>query len=263
MPTRFEPRGRRFGVLLSTCLCMLGAACAGPDRVDQLPDANISQAPEHQAHAAIITSLSDNFTKDEVLKKQWILTQLNPASYYRVGSSGLLLEASGENGGSDLWSGTGYRASLLLLPISPKANWTITTHFIFAPEIDFQAAGLILTTQKDNFDRTSQIHRFELSYQNRQNGLGVASYTNGPIDPAFAPFSGKEIFLKLEKAGSEYRYSYRTVGHDWKLVSVIADPSPYTYVGLDSIRQPWHGSTTLDSKPVFKSFRIVPDPETP
>jgi hypothetical protein len=214
--------------------------------------------PAHASGARAVKLFSDDFTKDSVLNTQWTLSELNPASNYRLTGDGLLLEASGENGGSDLWVGTGYRASLLLRPIPPDADRTIYTHFTFAPEIDFQVAGIILTTQTNNFDRTSKFHRFELSWQNRQNGLGVASYTNGPIDPPFAPYSGAEIFLKLEKSGSQYRYLYRTATSEWKLVSVFVDTNRYLYAGLDSLRQPRHGNATLDSKPVFKSFALLP-----
>lgn len=201
---------------------------------------------------------SDDFTEDSTLKAGWILNQPNPASSFAIGPDGLLLEASGQNGGSDLWSGTNYRASLLLQPISPSANWTIITHFVFSPTIDFQAAGLILTMQPGGFTRSSKFHRFELSWQNRQNGLGIASYTNRPIDPPFTPFDGNEVYLKLTKVDATYSYYYSTTGAQWTLVSTINDASPYSYVGLDSIRQPWHGSATLDSRPRFKSFCYLP-----
>jgi hypothetical protein len=168
-----------------------------------------------------------------------------------------VLSASGENGGSDLWSGTNYKGSLLMQKVAPDRDWTIVVHFEFAPEIDFQAAGIVLATQTQGFDFRSRFHRFELSYQNRQNGLGVASYTNGPIDPDYTPFRGKEIYLQLRKSGSTYRYAFSRSGKDWELVSVIEDSTPYAYVGLDAIRQPWHDRAELESKPVFKSFRVT------
>jgi Beta xylosidase C-terminal Concanavalin A-like domain len=201
---------------------------------------------------------SDNFTEDSALKAGWILYEPNPASSFTIGADGLLLEASGQNGGSDLWFGTNYGASLLLQPISSSANWTIVTHFFFSPTIDFQAAGLVLTMQPGGFTHLSKFHRFELSYQNRQNGLGIASYTNGPIDPPFARFSGNEVYLKLAKVDATYKYYYSTTGDRWTLVSTIIDMSPYTFVGLDSIRQPWHGSPALASRPTFKSFCYRP-----
>jgi hypothetical protein len=200
---------------------------------------------------------SDNFTEDAALKPGWILYEPNPASSHAIGSDGLLLEASGKNGGSDLWLGSNFRASLLLQPVSPAANWTIITHFSFSPSVDFQAAGLVLTTQSHGFTRASKFHRFELSYQNRQNGLGVASYTNGPSDPLFARYRGKEVYLKLTKLGATYQYSYSMTGKTWISVSTITDPTPYAYVGLESIRQPWHGGPNVDSRPIFKSFCFV------
>ncbi len=125
---------------------------------------------------------------------------------------------------------------------------------MFSPTIDFQAAGLILAMEPGGFTRSSKFHRFELSYQNRQNGLGIASYTNGPIDPPFAPYGNNEVYLRLTKSGATYKYYVSATGERWTLVSTIIDVSPYSYVGLDSIRQPWHGSNTLDTRPLFKSF---------
>lgn len=211
----------------------------------------------HDVSAKEPKTFSDDFTKDRTLKMGWLLYQPNPASSLAIGPEGLLLAASGQNGGSDLWSGSNFGASLLLHPISPSANWTVVTHFFFSPTIDFQAAGLVLTMQPSGFTRLSKFHRFELSYQNRQHGLGIASYTNGPIDARFAPYSGNEVYLKLTKVGAEYKYYYSSTGEEWTLVSTIVDTSPYSYIGLDSIRQPWHGSPTLESRPTFKSFCYV------
>lgn len=205
---------------------------------------------------------SDNFTEDRRLRTGWILYEPNPASFFAIGSAGLLLEASGQNGGSDLWFGTNFRASLLLQPISPAANWTVITHFFFSPTVDFQAAGIVLTMEPGGFTRLSKFHRFELSYQNRQNGLGIASYTNGPIDPPFAPYGANEVYLMLTKVDTTYKYYYSTTGENWILVSTILDTSPYSYVGLDSIRQPWHGSPALDSRPTFKWFCYLPAGES-
>jgi hypothetical protein len=208
----------------------------------------------YPAEAQTPQPFSDNFTRDKTLESGWTLSQPNPESHHSIGASGLLLESSGENGGSDFWSGTNFNASLLLQPISPENNWTIITHFCFHPVIDFQAAGIVLTEQLTGFTYLSRIHRFELSYQNVHDGLAVSSYTIGPIDPNFAPYSIDEIYLKLKKIGFTYYYSYSATGKQWTLVSTIIDTSPYRYVGLDSIRQPWHGGPALDSRPTFKSF---------
>lgn len=208
----------------------------------------------HDVSTKVPKPFSDTFTEDGRLRAGWILSEPNSASSFAIGTDGLLLEASGQNGGSDLWSGTNFRASLLLQPVSSSANWTIITRFSFSPTVDFQAAGLVLTMEPGGFTQLSKFHRFELSYQNRQNGLGVASYTNGPIDPLFARYRGNEVYLKLTKVDTTYKYYYSATGEQWTLVSTIVDTSPYSYVGLDSIRQPWHSSPTLNSRPTFKSF---------
>ena len=200
---------------------------------------------------------SDDFTSDQVLRTGWVLSEPNPSSRHSIGPAGLLMEASGENGGSDLWLGTDFRASLLLQPVTPAMNWTVVTHFLFQPEIDFQAAGIVLTVQSGGFDRTSRFHRFELSYQNAHRGLAVSSYVNGPIDPRFAPYSNGEIYLRLTKTGSTYSYAYSANGARWLPVSTLVDLTPYCFVGLDTIRQPWHGSAALSSRATFKSFEIT------
>jgi hypothetical protein len=209
-----------------------------------------------RAEAQTPAPFSDDFTADQALRAGWILSEPNPSSRHSFGPGGLLLEASGEHGGSDLWLGTNFRASLLLQPIQPSASWTIVAHFEFRPVIDFQAAGIVLTTQTGGFSQTSRFHRFELSFQNGHDGLAVSSYLNGPIDPDFAPYRGNEIYLKLTKAGSTYTYSYSATGDRWIRVSTLIDPTPYCYVGLDTIRQPWHGGPRLFSQARFRSFEI-------
>jgi Beta xylosidase C-terminal Concanavalin A-like domain len=199
---------------------------------------------------------SDDFTQDKALPSGWVLSQPNPKSSYSIGVDGLKLDASGENGGSDLWSGTNFNASLLLQPISPASDWDVTAHFCFSPIVDFQAAGIVLATEISGFTRASQFHRFELSYQNMHNGLAVASYTNGPIDAGFVPYSGAEIFLRLTKTGNRYGYQFSSTGVQWVSVATIIDVTHYRFIGVDAIRQPWHGGQTLSSRPVFKSFSV-------
>jgi hypothetical protein len=198
----------------------------------------------------------EDFTREGKLRPGWTLTEPNPASRHELSPEGLLMLASGENGGSDISSWTDYNGSTLLRAISPDQDWTIVTHLLFVPSIDFQGAGLFLAREPGRFNTSSRFHRFELSYQNRQNGLAVASYNNGPVDPKFVRYEGNEIYLKVCKHHSSYTYSFSSNGTSWQPVATLTDTNDYTYVGLDSIRQPWHGSPSVSSRPVFKSFRL-------
>lgn len=161
----------------------------------------VSAASPMHAIAQNSAPFSDIFTSDAALNSGWLLSQPNPSSHYSIGADGLLMGVSGQHGGSGLWLGTNFRASLLLQPIAPDADWQITVHFCFMPIIDFQAAGIVLTSQPGNFTAASAFHRYELSYQIVHGGLAVSSYTNGPIDPGFAPYHSNlcACVLRLDK----------------------------------------------------------------
>lgn len=196
---------------------------------------------------------SDIFTKDTSVNPRWTVAEPNAGSSIQIGKSGLLLDASALNGGSDLWPSTNYNASLLLQPLSSSLNWTITTKIAFQVTNNYMGAGLVLTTQTSGFNSGSSFHRFEYG-DNPQPG--IESFTNGSPGPNYAAFDGKLVYLALQKSGTTYTYSYSTDGKTWTPVSTITDATNFTYVGLISIRQPYDGQTGVDSKPKFKYFKI-------
>ena len=196
---------------------------------------------------------SDNFAKDQSLNARWTLAEPNAASGYKLGGSGLLLDSSAQNGGSDLWPTTNYDASLLLQPVTPSLNWTITTKVSFQVTNNYMGAGLVLTTQTNGFNSGSSFHRFEYG-DNPQPG--IESFTNGSPDPNYVAFDGKLVYLQLQKSGSTYTYSYSTDGKNWTPVSTVTDATQFTYIGLISIRQPYDGDLSVDSKPVFHYFKV-------
>jgi regulation of enolase protein 1 (concanavalin A-like superfamily) len=196
---------------------------------------------------------SDNFAKDKSLNTRWTLAEPNSASSYKLGGSGLLLDASAQNGGSDLWPFTNYNASLLLQPVTPSLNWTITTKIKFQVTNNYMGAGLVLTTQTNGFNSGSSFHRFEYG-DNPQPG--IESFTNGSPDPNYVPFDAKLVYLQLQKSGSTYIYSYSTDGKTWTQVSTVTDTTQFTYIGLISIRQPYDDDFSVDSKPVFRYFKV-------
>jgi regulation of enolase protein 1 (concanavalin A-like superfamily) len=195
---------------------------------------------------------SDNFAKDKSLNARWTLAEPNAGSSYKL-HRGLLLDASAQNGGSDLWPFTNYNASLLLQPVTPSLNWTITTKVSFQVTNNYMGAGLVLTTQTNGFNSGSSFHRFEYG-DNPQPGL--ESFTNGSADPNYIAFDGKLVYLQLQKSGSVYTYSYSTDGKNWTQVSTVTDTTQFTYIGLISLRQPYDNDLSVDSKPVFHYFKV-------
>lgn len=205
------------------------------------------------AEVAKAKPFSDTFTKDTVLNPGWTLEEPNVSSSYKISTKGLLLDASGENGGSDLWPLTNYDASLLLQPIDPKLDFTVTTSFKFASVNNYMGAGLVLTQQTTGFTSSSVFHRFEYGHNPTQ---GLESFTNGTPDPNYVGYTAGSVVLRLQKAGATYTYSYSTNGHSFTVISTITDAAAYTYVGLISIRQPYDGQVDVDAKPLFRYFKI-------
>ena len=94
-------------------MALLAAACVLP------------LAAQAADQAKKVKPFSDVFAKDTTLNAKWTLAEPNTASSYRLGKKGLLLDASAQNGGSDLWPVTNYNASLLLQPLTSTLNWTV------------------------------------------------------------------------------------------------------------------------------------------
>lgn len=196
---------------------------------------------------------SDHFTKDKTLNAGWTLELPNSASSFALSKKGLMLDGSGQNGGSDLWPTTNYNASLLLQPIKPSLNWTITIKEKFSPVNYYQGAGIVLTTQTSGFTSSSVFHRFEYANYIQESLQG---HTNGQHDPDQAPYSGTTVEIQLQKSGSTYTYSYSADGKNWTEAYSVTDASAYTYVGIDAVRYPYDGMTSVDAKPVFQFFKI-------
>ena len=196
---------------------------------------------------------TDIFVKDTSINPGWTVAEPNAGSSYGLVKKGLLLDASAQNGGADLWPLTNYNASLLLQPISSTLNWTATTKIAFQVTNNYMGAGLVLTTQTSGFNSSSVFHRFEYGDNPRP---GIEGFTNGTPDLSYIAFDGKLVYLQLQKTGTSYTYSYSTDGKTWTQVETITDAGAYSYIGLISVRQPYDGELTVDLKPVFSYFRI-------
>jgi hypothetical protein len=229
---------------IAVLACLPAAASAAPRFV----------SPEFFAKTP--RPFSDIFTKDAALKPGWMREEPNPASSYEFVKGGLLLDASAQNGGSDLWPFTNYNASLLLQPISPSLDWTVRTRIAFQVTNSYMGAGLVLTTQTTGFNSSSAFHRFEYG-DNPQPG--IEGFTNGAPDPNFIPFDGTLVYLELQKSGTTYTYSYSTDDKTWTEVETVTDTTAYSYIGLISVRQPYDQQYGVDSKPIFSYFKIKLD----
>ena len=232
---------------MAACLAVCGGLTVSYQPASAAPRSCCPYIPKAQK------PFSDSFTKDMVIDPRWIVSEPNSASGISIGKKGLLLDASGQNGGSDLWPSTNYNASLLLQPINPALDYTITTNIKFAAIDNYTGAGLVLTTQTTGFTRASVFHRFEYG-DNPVEGL--ESFTNGTPDPNYVGYNAGRVSFRLQKSGTTYTYSYSASGKAWITISMITDAAPYTYVGLISIRQAYDGNTQIDSRPVFRYFKI-------
>jgi len=206
------------------------------------------------ASTSAVAQFSDNFTIDTKLNSGWTLSEPNPLSSSTLNSSGLTLTASGS--GSDLWPLTNYKASLLLQPIAPTANYTVTVDLSgYDPKNSFSGAGIVLTQQTSGFNSSSEFERLE--YANLDNVNGLYRTTNGASSEVATFAAGTDTYLRLTKSGTSYTISYSTDGSTFKTGALFTDTTPYTYIGLISSRWPDDGQTSVNNVADFKSFEVA------
>lgn len=203
------------------------------------------------------TPFSDTFTKDSGLNPGWTLEQPNPSSFYTLNKkAGLLLDASAQNGGSDLWCYTNFDASLLLQPVNPNLNWTLTTRVSYSPTDVFQGAGFVLMQQVSGFTCSSLFHRFEF-VDSVSTGEGFESITNGQVDQQRVTVNITSPYIRLTKDGTSYTWAYSGDGKTFTTISTVVDAAAYTYIGLDSDRDTKDGDTNVDTPALYKFFQAA------
>jgi hypothetical protein len=190
---------------------------------------------------------SDNF-KGRHLKAFWIASSPNPASSVRLKNGSLVMLASYQNGGSDLWPGSNYKAPILLQPIDPASDWVVTIEIDFAPTNDFQGAGLLLATQPGSFTDASQFNRIAERQYYPDGGGEVVRSVGG-----YVAYTGTVSYVRVKKIGSTFTGFISSDGQNWSKSGSAQADTAWSYIGLFTIRQAWD-SATVDSKAAFPSF---------
>ncbi len=157
------------------------------------------------------------------------------------------MRASPNNGGSDLWYSSNYNAPIILQPVPANLDWTITVKQKFNPTNYFQGAGILLAYQPGSFDSTSQFVR--LSERKDQNVQEMCGYT-------CVDYSGDKTYLRVTKKGLTYYSYYSTNGKKWTSLGSGSVSTAYTWIGLDSMRQPWDNDLSVYSDAYYYYFKV-------
>lgn len=194
---------------------------------------------------------SDEFD-GTTLNPGWSASSPNPDSTIRLTGNGtLLMRASPKNGGSDLWYSSNYNGPIILQPVSPKLNWTMTVKENFNPTNYFQGAGVLLAYQDGNFDSTAEFIR--VAERKDQNVQEVCGYT-------CTPYSGSVTYFRVVKHGHTYSSAFSADGKQWTSLGSNKVTANYTWIGLDSLRQPWDNDLTVYSNAHYYYFRMKVHP---
>jgi hypothetical protein len=209
---------------------------------------------------ASASPFSDQFN-GTTLNPGWIVASPNPSSSVALSGTGQLnMLASYQNGGSDLYYQTNYNAPVILQSVDPSLNWTIQTEVYFSPTNNYQGAGILLATQAGNFTSSSQFFRAaERSYYPEGGGEIVEDGSNDRLAD-----TATTTFLQVQKVGDLYTTSYSNNGTSWTVIGSDVNTTPYDYIGLFTIRQPWD-NVALDSNASFEYFNVtsgVPEAST-
>jgi hypothetical protein len=136
----------------------------------------------------------------------------------------LVLGASPYANASDLWPDVptpNYQGSVLLQPVNPNADWTITTEIAaYMPPVSKSSAGLVLATQLPPFSSGNQMWRvaeYESPPPPAYGGAGgnqvtglyypTGSLVNNSQYENQVSFTSSAIYLQVTKSGQTYTVS--------------------------------------------------------
>lgn len=199
---------------------------------------------------------TDNFFADDVLAGKWIAASGNPASKISVNRTlGLSMWASAQNGGSDLSNGTNFNAPTVFQGIGASLNWTVTVSLVFNDcNCSAALAGIVLGTQPGKFTSETQFLR---ALERERSSYGGDVLRSGIYNTNTATNVSADIMqLRVRKVGSNYTTSYSVDGIHYTVIETFTDSRSFTYIGLDSIRQPFDGNTALDEEALFTDFEL-------
>ena len=196
--------------------------------------------------------VSDDFTNNSYYAG-WTFVDLNTNSTATLTGSNLDIEASPAGGGSDLYSGSNYKAPRLLQPVDPNADWIVETKFYFNPQNNYSGAGILLATTNGPFTSDSNFARMaERAFYPDAGGsvIGVAGYV---------AWTYTTNYLRIQKTGTNYNGWYSADGTNWTYGGLRTDSNVYPWVGLFVIRYPWDGAM-INSSAQFYYFHVTPLP---
>ena len=205
---------------------------------------------------------TDNFFADSTLSSKWVVASGNAASTIKViPTLGLLMTASASNGGSDLYSGSNYNAPMVFQNIQSSANWTSTVSLAFNDCVCYYTgAGIILATQPGKFTEMKQflrvIERGQLSSATSLSGDTLRADLYGAN--ATISLINDVVLLRVQKAGQNYTASYSLDGLTFTTLSKFTDSREFTYIGLETIHQPYDGNTAINEQALFSDFEFFP-----
>jgi hypothetical protein len=202
--------------------------------------------------AAVGEPVSDDFTNNSYYAG-WTFVNLNTNSTATLTGTDLDIEASPLNGGSDLYSGSNYKAPRLLQPVDPNADWIVETKFYFNPQNNYSGAGILLATTNGAFTGDNNFARMgERAYYPDAGGsvIGVSGYV---------PWTSAINYLRIQKTGTNYNGWYSADGTNWTYGGLRTDANVYPWVGLFVIRYPWDG-VMVNSSAQFYYFHVTPLP---
>lgn len=194
----------------------------------------------------------DDFTNNSFYAG-WTLINLNTNSSATLTGSNLDMEASPLDGGSDLYSGSNYKAVRILQPIDPNADWIVETKFYFNPQNNYSGAGILLATTNGPFTSDADFARMgERAFYPNAGGsvIGVAGYV---------PFTSATNYLRIQKTGTNYNGWFSADGTNWTYSGPRPDTNSYPWIGLFVIRYPWDG-VMVNSSAQFCYFHVTPLP---
>jgi hypothetical protein len=199
--------------------------------------------------------VADDFTNSSYYAG-WTLSELNPSSTATLNGGALDIEASPLNGGSDLYSGSNYKASRLLQPVDPSKDWIIETEFYFNPADNYSGAGLLLATTNGAFSGDANFDRVaERAYYPNAGGSVIGA------GGGYVAFTSATNYLRVQKSGTNYYGWYSADGTNWTYDGFRSDANTYPYVGIFVIRYPWDG-VMVNSSADFYYFHVTPLPLT-
>jgi beta-xylosidase len=194
--------------------------------------------------ASITTKLTwiDNFDS-ETLDSRWTWVRENPTYWSLTDNPGFFqLQTRGS-----LHLAVNNLENILLFSPSTE-NFSITTKVTFLPTANYQAAGLIVYQDDDNYVSMTRVYADGDNVRIKQENDGTYSifYGNGVTEST--------IYLRLDKVANDYYGFYSIDGDVWEFVGQFNRSLSNIKVGLMGS----DGETSIEVTADFDYFEFIP-----